>query len=302
MSLLVYGIVVGCLYGFWAAGFSLIYLSTRTFHVVHASVFVLAGYTYWLVEPAYGALIATILSVSAGIILGILAELLIYRPLLRRGATPVLLFVASLGAYIVIENLILLVWGGDTRIVSPPFEAIAKGLVRIGGAGLSVFEIAEAAIGIGLWIGALGMLRFTLVGKAMRAIAASRDLAELAGINVTTIRVTVIGVGSMFIAVAGITTTMRAGIEPSSGLSVWIVAVICTLIGQSDPFQAFFVGLFLGIAEAIILMWISATWQPAVPVIILLLYLTGSAARHLASTLQARRNAQRSMASADLRI
>lgn len=302
MSLMIYGTVVGCLYGFWAASFSLIYLATRTFHVVHASVFVLSGYVYWLTEPAAGALPATIASLGVGTLLGVLTEQFLYWPLLKRGATPVLLFVASLGAYIVIENFILLIWGGDSRIVSPPFETVTKGLVRIGGAGLSIFELAEAAIGIVLWVGALTMLRFTLIGKAMRAIAASPELAELAGINVAAIRVTVMAFGSLLIAVAGVTTTMRAGIEPSSGLSVWIVAVICTLIGRSDPLQAFFVGLCLGIAEASLLLWIPATWQPGVPVIILLLYLIGSSTRHITLVVLARRNAMRSMAGADLRL
>jgi len=302
MSLIVYGAVVGCLYGLWATSFSLIYRATKIFHVIHASVFVLSGYVYWIVSAYAGSLVALLIALIVGVLLGVGAELILYRSMLKRGATPVLLFVVSLGGYIVIENIILLIWGAGARIAITPWENTAKIFVQVGGAGLSVFEITEAAIAVALWLGVLAMLRWTLIGKAMRAIANSPEMSELAGVDVDNIRIAVIAIGSLLISFAGIMTTIRAGIEPSSGLSIWIVAVICTLISRAEPFQSFFAGIFLGISEAALLFWIPATWQPGIPVLILLLYLVGSSARSLILVGLAKRNAKRNMVNAHIRV
>lgn len=302
MSLIVYGAVVGCLYGLWATSFSLIYRATKIFHVIHASVFVLSGYVYWIVSAYAGSLVALLIALIVGVLLGVGAEIILYRSLLKRGATPVLLFVVSLGGYIVIENIILLIWGAGARIAITPWENTAKIFVQVGGAGLSVFEITEAAIAVALWLGVLAMLRWTLIGKAMRAIANSPEMSELAGVDVDNIRIAVIAIGSLLISFAGITTTIRAGIEPSSGLSIWIVAVICTLISRAEPFQSFFSGIFLGISEAALLFWIPATWQPGIPVLILLLYLVASSARSLILVGLAKRNAKRNMVNAHIRV
>src|ERR1700754_1654249 len=131
MSLVVYGLVVGCLYGLWSTSFSLIYRATRIFHVVHAAVFTASAYVYWAVVGMLGPVGALACGLAVGIGLGVASELLLYRPLIRRGATPVLLFVVSLGAYIVVENLILLVWGAESRITSPPLEELSSTFVRI---------------------------------------------------------------------------------------------------------------------------------------------------------------------------
>jgi branched-chain amino acid transport system permease protein len=302
MSLVVYGAIVGCLYGLWSTSFSLIYRATRIFHVVHAAVFTLSGYIYWLVGGSAGPIAGLACSLVAGVALGAGSELCLYRPLLRRGATPVLLFVVSLGAYLAIENMILLIWGAESRIISPPLEEFSKTFVQVIGAGLSLFELAEAVLAVLLWAGILALLQWTLTGKAMRAIATAPEMAELAGIDVARIRLVIMAVGSLLIALSGIATTMRSGIEPSSGLPVWIIAVICTLISRADPVQSFLAGLLLGLSEATILLWIPTTWQPGVPVFILLLYLIGSSIRRLVSIGVARRNALRSIAGADLRL
>ena len=302
MSIVVYGLMSGCVYGLWAASFSLIYRATRIFHVVHAAVFTSAAYTYWLLVDWGGAPLAALGALVIGVLLGAACELLLYRPLLRRGANAVLLFVVSLGAYIVIENVIQLIWGAAPRSAPMPFGQVLQTFVTVPGGGFSAFDMAEAGLALTLWGCLLAFLRWTSLGQAIRAIMIAPDLAELSGIEVGQVRIVTFAIGSLLIAIAGLTMLVKTGIEPSAGLPVWVIAVVGTLIGRASVVGSFLASLGMGLSESAMLVILPGTWQPAVPVIILLVYLFANAARGWAASWQGRLIARRNLAHADLRL
>ena len=299
MSYVVYGVLVGSVYGLWAISFSIIYRTTKIFHVVHAATFTAAAYAFWRLDEPLG-LLALPAALLVGVVVGLASEFLLYRPLRRLGVPSILMFVASLGGYIMIENFIQLVWRADTRMVEAP--QILEQYVSVFGAGGSVLELFEAGVALALWFITLVLLRYTLTGKAVRAIAIAPDMAALAGIEVDRIRTIVFAYGSLLISIAGVLMVMKTGIEPTSGLHVWIIAVIASLIGRGDITAAFVAGLGMGLAEAVILIWIPATWQPTVPVLILAAYLMAVALTRWLSAVRVRRAAQRKLSDAYLRI
>ncbi|MDB5592652.1 branched-chain amino acid ABC transporter permease [Enterovirga sp.] len=296
MSLLLYGLISGCVYGLWAASFSLIYRATRIFHVVHAAVFTTAAYGYWVASPLIGQVAAAAFALVLSVVLGVGAELLLYRPLARRGASAVLLFVVSLGAYIVVENTIQLIWGAAPRSVPVPFDSVLQTYVTVLGAGVSALELAEAGVALALWGGLVAFLRWTSLGAAIRAVTIAPELAELSGIKVGQIRVATFAGGSLLIGIAGLMMLMKTGIEPSSGLPVWVVAIVATLIGRASVVGSFVASIGMGLTESAMLIWFPAAWQPAMPVLILLGFLVVDAARARLVTWQGRRLARRNVA------
>ena len=295
MSLIIYGLLNGCLYGLWSVSFSLIYRPTRVFHVVHAAVFTIAAYAMWVAAPRVGLLFAFIFALAFGSAVGVASEYVFYRPLRKWGTSPVLLFVASLAVYIVFENIIQLVWGAEPRTLTIPALEQLDRLVTIFGAGVSLLEIAEDGLALLLWLGSLALLRWTLIGKAIRAIAVSPDMADLAGINVQMIRLITFAIGSFLISVAGLMALVKVGIEPAAGLPVWVIAVIATLVSGAGPVGSFVVGLAIGLTESFMLLWLSSKWQPIVPILILLVYLAGLVLRTAYINWTARRLAHRNV-------
>jgi branched-chain amino acid transport system permease protein len=298
MSLVIYGLISGCVYGMWAASFSLIYRATRIFHVLHAAAFTGGGYCYWLALPRVGAGFAAACAVSLAVVVGVTSERFLYQPLLRRGASAVLLFVASLGAYIVIENIIQLIWGAAPRSVPVPWNSVLQTYISVPGGGFSALELAEAIIALALWLGLVAFLGLTSLGAAIRAVTTAPELAELAGIEVVRIRAITFAAGSLLIGVAGVMTVIKTGIEPGSGLPAWVIAIVATLIGQASIVRSFVASLAIGLAESAMLALAPAVWQAAVPVIILLLYLLVDAVQRRARSFAGRRAAQRNLANA----
>jgi branched-chain amino acid transport system permease protein len=145
---------------------------------------------------------------------------------------------------------------------------------------------------------ALSLLHITMLGKAIRAISIAPDMAELAGVDVARVRRAAFVFASLLIGASGMLFLMRLGIEPTSGIPVWIIAVVASLIGRSDPVWSYVAGLGLGLCEAMILLWLPAAWQSAIPVLILLAYLVTMAANRGFETAKARSRAQRQLRNA----
>lgn len=299
MSYAVYGLLAGSIYGLWAISFSLIFRATNIFHVMHAAVFTAAAYAFWRLQGPLG-FVALPAALMIGVAIGVASEFLLYRPLRKLGVPSILMFVSSLGGYIIVENIIQLVWRADSRMVVPP--RALETFVSILGAGGSLLEIVEAGIAVSLLIITILLLRFTMTGKAVRAIAIAPDMAELAGIDVDRIRTIVFAYGSLLISVAGILMVLKTGVEPTSGLHVWVIAVIASLIGRGEIFASFLAAVGVGLTEAVMLIWISASWQPAVPIFVLAVYLVTLAANARVSAGRAQHAARRKLGDAHLRI
>src|SRR5688572_4292845 len=106
-QLLINAVVTGCALGVVAISFSLIYSTTKIFHVSHAGIFTLAGYVAWSLAqrgvPDILSLVAAMLVCAAA---GAATQRFLYDPLTRRQASPLVILIASLGLLAVIVNVL----------------------------------------------------------------------------------------------------------------------------------------------------------------------------------------------------
>src|ERR1043166_5637724 len=102
------GICKGAVFAIVGMGFGLIYTTTRVFHIAHAGVFVLAGYAFSEAMISYQLplTVGIPLTLAIAAVAGMLIDSSVYRPLARRGASPTVVLISSLGVLIVIENAI----------------------------------------------------------------------------------------------------------------------------------------------------------------------------------------------------
>src|SRR5215217_5413465 len=119
LQLFLNGLQLGAIYALTAVGFSLIFGSTKIFHVAHGSAFAISGYIYWWLASKLGVPwpIATLAAVF-----GLAMERFIYRPIQRHEASFFTVFIAAFGVQLFIQNLIGTVAGRGMETVTTPLS------------------------------------------------------------------------------------------------------------------------------------------------------------------------------------
>lgn len=263
-QLLANGLVEGSFYALLALGFALIFGASRVFHVAHGSVYAVAAYLLYLFFSIWRLpfFLALLLTVALASLLGILIELLIYRPLERRGASHMLVLMASIGTLIFIDNLVEMIFGGDNKIIG-----IGAGLQEGIPLGPIVFTYLQL-INLGAAVAAVLLLNYfrlrTAPGKALRAVIISPTMARVVGIDIGRVRILAFGLGSALAAVSAVMSAVDLGFQPGQGLPVVLVAAIAVLVGGVDTFTgAALGGLILGLAMNLGIWRIGPEWREA---------------------------------------
>lgn len=274
LQLLLNGIVAGSVYAILGMSFTAIFAPTKIFHFMHASIYVFAGYFLFQFSYVWGwplpaAIIAAIILASA---MGVLAEVVVYSPLRKMGAGTMEMLLSSFGGYVVLQNVILLIWKSDPRTVSIP-EVLHEG-INFGMLTLTSMDIIIIMTAILLTIGVTLFIRFTKVGKAMRAVENDPMISTITGIPTGLIRIASFILGSALVAVAATLIVMDRGLEPNIGINAVLVATVAMIVGGVGSYGgAALAGLMLGIAENVGIWQISSEWKTAISFSVLIIFI-----------------------------
>ena len=182
-----------------------------------------------------------------------------------------ILMLSSLGIFIVVENIISLVFGNEIKI-------IRSGLVEEGfplwGARITSVHILIVCVSVFLVVATGVLLRTTKVGKAMRAVANNRELAKVCGVESYRVILWSFIVGSALAGLAGVLMALDVHMSPAMGLNAIMMGVVVTIIGGigSVPGVAL-AALLLGMAQHLGVWMIGSQWQDAIAFVILLVFL-----------------------------
>jgi len=273
LQLLATGIVVGSLYALCAVGWGLIYGTTLHFHVAHGAVFTLAAYYAYVAQHLLGLplWLAVIAAIVAAAVSGLLIDLLVYQPLERRGAVRTVVFIASLGLLIVIENILAIVFTADPK----PIETGAlRTSLRLGPVYLTwlhALTVAFAIVGFGALV---AFLRWSRWGHAIRAVSSAPEMARTVGISLNRVHLLTYALGSAISAPAGILVAMDVGAEPYRGTRFVLLASVAVIMGGIGSLPgALLGGLFLGLLENLGVWKIPSEWQAAISFGVFLLFI-----------------------------
>jgi branched-chain amino acid transport system permease protein len=272
-QLLLNSIIAGSTYTLIALSFSLIYSTTKFFHFAHGAVYTFCPYFAYLFTVILGMplFISIPLAIMSSAIVGILIELSIYKPLRRKGTTPLILLLASLGIYIVLQNLISMSFGDDTKTLR---SGIVKEGLEIFGARITPIQIAIIIVSMFLLIAVWALLKYTKIGTAMRAVASDPDLAVISGIDSDRVILFTFALGSALAGVAAILVSFDIDMIPTMGMNALMMGVVAVIIGGVGSIPGAALGGFLlAFAQNFGVWKISSQWQDAIAFIILLLFL-----------------------------
>jgi branched-chain amino acid transport system permease protein len=283
IQLLINGLIAGALYALVALGFSLIYRSTKIFHIAHAATYTASAYLLYLFynQMEIPLIIAAILAVFLAGCLGVLMEFLVYHPLHRDEAASSVMLISSIGMMTVIINLIAMIWGNETKTI---ITGIAKTisfqnpLAEPGSSFknliLSLPQLYQLLVALVIITLTLFFLENSKSGKRIGAICDNSRLVEIFGISLKKHRLLIFFLGSSLAAIASVLTSIDIGMDPFVGMPVLLIAAVAVITGGSEKFAGAVLGGFLlGFLKAIVIWKMSAKWESLVIFVLLVIFL-----------------------------
>jgi branched-chain amino acid transport system permease protein len=273
LQLILNGIQVGALYALTAVGFSLIFGSTKIFHIAHGATFTIGAYVFYHLHtvvhwPWYVAVAFASLAVVA---FGVGLDRLVYEPIRRAEGSFFTIFVGSFGIAVVVQNLIGSVFGRGFVSVSSPLSRsleVLPGLYIAPIAFTSIFCAVVCFVGLHLF------LMRSHMGMALRALSESPELIQTFGLDRRKISIYAFGLGSLLVVPAAIFTSMTSGLNAAVGGRVMLISVAATIVGGVGSLRgAACAGLLLGLAENLALWRLDSQWSEAITFIVLFAFI-----------------------------
>lgn len=256
-----------------ATGFSLIFYTARFFHFAHGIIFVAGAYlvfflSTWLNIPLAISIILSIILCTA---IGCVIELAIYRPLRKKGSSELIFLLTSLGIYIVLQNIISMVFGDSTKILRS--NNVTEGTAVLG-ARITSIQLTSIFVSLALISILAIFLNRTKIGICIRAVANDPDLANISGISSRKVFVWVFGLGSALAGLAGILVAFDVDMTPTMGMSALMLGVVAVIVGGVNSIPGIALGaLLLATAQHLGIWFIGSQWQDTIIFVILVLFL-----------------------------
>jgi len=266
-------LITVALYLLIANSYSLIYYTTRFFHIAHATVITSSAYFVFLFANKLSVplSLSVALAIVAVFIIGLLCEVLVYRNMRKKNVPAMAYLIASLGLYVVLQNCISLFFGDDTKIINTEEVTVGN---QIFGAYITTIQIITVFVSIALFIAVNFFLHFTATGKSIRAVASNPELCNIYGISSNKIIIVAFGIGSALAAIAGILSAMDTNMTPTFGFNLLLYGIVAMIIGGVGSTRGLIAGaLLLATAQHLAAYYIDTRWMDAVTYIILILFL-----------------------------
>ena len=245
---LVNGILAGGILAVVALGFSLVWGIMNIINLAHGAFIMLGAYVTWQLFTSFH--LDPFLSLPISFVVLFAIGYLIQRFLINWVArAPVLTtFLLTFGLSLLVVNIALLIWTGDTRGVTTSYSGTNFSLAGITVPWAKLYTLIAALVITGvmqLW------LTRSKTGRAIRATSMDIGAAQLAGVRVAQIYAIVFGLGAGLAGVAGTLISLSYSLNPSMGQPFLIKAfVVCVLGGLGSVEGALVGGLAYGIVEA----------------------------------------------------
>ncbi len=254
------GIFIGSLYGLLGLGLSLSWGMLRQINLAHFALAFLGAYlTFHLTTFAGMDPLLTLALILPGFFaFGVLMQWLFSR----FSISPFNSLLVTFGFTVIIESLIQSIWTADYRRL----ESVYGGMkFKVGTLYLPLPELFTLGLAIALALCTWAALRYTDLGKAMRAAAEDAQIAAAFGINERMLALLLSGLSAAFAGVAGLCLALSYTLSPSQ-IYAWIGVVFAAVMigGLGRPIGPLVAGIVIGVSEALTMAVISPAWAPLV--------------------------------------
>jgi branched-chain amino acid transport system permease protein len=239
-----------------AIGLTLIFGVMKILNVAHGSFYAFGAYGAATAVGIYansglpaalGFLFMLALAMAIGLVIGLILE----RGILRfvYGKDEVIIVLVTYAVFLILEDVIVLVWGPRSYSAWQPM--VAAGNVEVGELILSNYDIILVGIAALLAVLTYCALKFTRYGRLLTAVIFDRETAAAFGVNVTVVYTVTFVIGAMLGALGGAVMAPKISVTLGIGVEVIVLAFAVVAIGGMGSIEGALVGsLIVGICRA----------------------------------------------------
>ena len=264
-----FGLVTASVLAIATIGFTLQFGVTDVLNLAYGAVMIAGAFIAYVVNQAGASvwigLLAAVAACSAG---SVALNAGVYAPFQRRGASPVTMVIVSLGMTLIIEFSVQAIAGGTS-------VSYAMGLgpsVRAGGLVLSAVQVVVIGLSLLVMAGTHLLLRYTRLGKAMRATAANRTLARNCGIRTSRVIAVTWAVTGALCGLAGVVFAMDAGSFDATATDLFLILILAAafLGGPGQAYGAMLGAVVIGLATEISAAYVTPAYKYVIAFVALL--------------------------------
>ena len=267
-----FGLVTAAVLAIASVGFTLQFGVTDVLNLAYSAVMILGAFLAYLLNThGISVWLGLLVAIAACSVVSVLLNSVVYTPFQRRGASPTTMVIVSLGMTLIIEFGIGAVAGGVPVSYSmgngPTFSAGAFSLTGV--------QLVIIAIAVIVMLGVHALLRYTKLGKAMRATAANRTLARNCGIRTGRVITVTWALTGALCGLAGTVFAIDAGSFEATSTDVFLVLILAAVFlgGPGQPYGAMLGALVIGVATEVSAAFIPADYKYVIAFAALLIML-----------------------------
>jgi branched-subunit amino acid ABC-type transport system permease component len=267
-----FGLVTASVLAVAAVGFTLQFGVTDVLNLAYGAVMIAGAYIAYVINQAglniWVGLVVAVVACSAG---SVLLNSGIYTPFQRRGASPITMVIVSLGMTLIIEFGTQAIAGGT----SVSYTMAQGPSVRAGGLALTAVQLVVIGLSVLVMLGTHVLLRYTRLGKAMRATAANKTLARNCGIRTSRVINLTWAITGALCGLAGVIFAMDAGSFNATSTDLFLILILAAtfLGGPGQAYGAMLGAVVIGLATEISAAYITPSYKYVVAFVALLLIL-----------------------------
>ncbi len=271
-QLILNGVIAGGIYALVAIGFSMTYGLLRFLNIAHGSLYVVGAYLAFVFFSADVPIVgAFILAVLGGALCGVAMNYSVFKPLRKKKSNSLILLIASIGIFIFVENFIIGAFGAEVKTIRT--GPVTQGMDFFGAIITQTQVVIIIVSLVTLLLVELFLLK-TKTGKAMRATADNKDVAQVIGINVEKITTYTFALASALAASAGVLIAIEQNLEPTMGFGAIIKGFTASVVGGLGSVRGAVAGAFLlGLVENIGIWFLPSGYKDAIAFVVLIVFL-----------------------------
>lgn len=249
---LVNGLAVGSIYALIALGYTMVYGTIKLINFAHGDVYMMGAFIgyFAVMVLKMNVFLALLVAMVACAVLGVVIERVAYKPL--RNSTRVAALITAIGVSYLLENAMSYFFGAESRPFPSDFgtETITLfGDVSVNGKQILIFGVTVVLMALLQFT-----VRYTKMGKAMRAVAVDEQAAQLMGIDVDGVISFTFALGSALAGIAGVLVGVYYNtISTTMGITVGLKAFVAAVLGGIGSIPGAMVGGYLiGLLETMV--------------------------------------------------
>jgi len=268
-----FGLVTASVIAIGAVGLTLQFGITNFINFAYGELLTIGAYAgYYCTAVLHLNIVVAI--VGAAIVTGLLGIVLnefVFAPFVRAKAKLFIMLIVTIGVSLILQNLYQIAFGTDFY----RYEIGGNTSHHLGPFLLTTTQLLIIALAVVSLVGLQGLLRYTKLGKSMRAMSDNAELAEASGLNIRMITRTAWFLSGGLAGIGGVALALNVyTVTPSVGnLFVFVLFAAVILGGIGNPIGAMLAALIIGVGMEVSGAFINSAYKSAVAFVILIVVL-----------------------------